>query len=102
MIVAFSRFHLGKRQSMKAFHYSTYRTEANVVKMPACLDVQGLTVANHQPSLAGTQWFSKSVVEKLYFPEVQGICQNVTGAKMVLLNHVVFRRKLVQKQADPS
>lgn len=64
-----------KEVKYESFPLLDYRTEANVVKIPAGLDVQGFTVVNHQSSLTRTQWFSESVVEKLYFPEVQGICQ---------------------------
>ena len=64
-----------KEIKYESFPLLDYRTEANVVKISTGLDIQGFTVANHQSSLTGAQWFSESVVEKLYFPEVQGICQ---------------------------
>jgi hypothetical protein len=64
-----------KEAKYESFPLLDYRTEANVAKIPAGLDILGFTVANHQSSLTGTQWFSESVVEKLNFPEVQGICQ---------------------------
>lgn len=55
---------------------------------------------DHQSAL--TRWFSESNTEKIYFPEVQALVKDVTGAKTVLINNATFRCKLITKQANPN
>jgi hypothetical protein len=81
---------------------NNYRTDPNIVKGAAGLDIQGFTVINHQLALTKDEWFPESNTEKIYCPEVQALVKEVTGVKMVLINNAAFHRKLITKQADPN
>ena len=79
-----------------------YRTDPNIVKGAAGLDVQGFTMVNHRSALTGDEWFTESDVEDIYFPEVEELVKKLTGAKTFLVNNAAFRRKQAKQQEDPK
>ena len=91
-----------KEVKLETLRLLDYRTDPNIVKGAAGLDVQGFTVVNHQSALTGDQWFTESDVENIYFSEVEELVRKLTGAKTFLVNNAAFRRKQTKQQEDPK
>jgi len=70
-----------------------YRSDKNLTKGPAGLDIHGFTVVSHSSALGGESWLGPEV-EEVYLKEVEELIKQVTGAKYALVNNVAFRRKL--------
>ena len=80
-----------------------FRTDPDIVRGPAGLDVQGFTYIAHESALAKSDgWYEGQNVEEIYLPEVEALICKVTGAKRAVVNNVAFRRREAEKQVDHS
>jgi hypothetical protein len=79
------------------------RTSPDIVRGAGGLDVQGFAYVNHTSKLAEKgDWFEGNNVEDIYFPEVIDLLCNATGAKHAAIVDCAFRRRLADKQVDPT
>lgn len=79
------------------------RTDPDIVKGPAGIDVQGFTLIKHRSALHNSdRWFTGQDFEEVYMPEVCDLVCKVTGAKKAIINNCAFRRRLADEQADPK
>ena len=76
------------------------RTDPNIVKGPAGLDVQGFAYIKHQSALTSQEWFTGMNIEEVYLPEMEKLLCEITGAKRAVTNNAAFRRRTADKQVD--
>ena len=76
-------------------------TVGTEVPIDVLLLLKAGTSDNHEYFIADMV-FEGQNVEAIYIPEVCDLICKVTGAKKAIVNNVVFRKKLVENQADPT
>lgn len=79
------------------------RTDENIVRGPASLDIQSFAYVNHHSALDDSgRWYIGQDIEEVYMPEVCDLICKVTGAKKAIIIDCAFRRRLEDKQQDPT
>jgi hypothetical protein len=73
-----------------------------IVQGPQGLDIQGFTYVKHQSAVDVDEWMHGENPEEVYVKEVEDLVGKVTGAKTVIVNHLGIRKRLAEKNADPS
>ncbi|OAG09721.1 uncharacterized protein CC84DRAFT_1235569 [Paraphaeosphaeria sporulosa] len=73
-----------------------------IVQGPEGLDVQGFAYVKHRSALDVDEWMNGENPEETYVKEVEDLVGKVTGAKKVVVNHLGIRKRLAEKNADPS
>lgn len=77
-------------------------TSEEIIQGPEGLDVQGFTYVKHKSALDEDAWLTGDNVEQVYVPEVEELVRQVTGAKKVVVNHLGIRKRLAEKNSDPT
>jgi hypothetical protein len=73
-----------------------------IIQGPEGLDIQGFTYVKHQSCLGEDDWLAGHNVEEKYVPEVEELVKQITGAKRVIVNHLGIRKRLSEKNNDPT
>lgn len=77
-------------------------SSSEIIQGPEGLDIQGFTYVQHKSVLDAEEWLTGNNVEEKYVPEVEELVRQVTGAKKVVVNHLGIRKRLSEKNNDPT
>lgn len=81
-----------------------FDTSDETVKGPAGLDVQGFTFIKHKSkvSAATESDLPDEVLENVYYPELEALMREITGASIVKVIFTVFRYECADFEASMS
>ncbi|KAK3620614.1 hypothetical protein LTR22_025515 [Elasticomyces elasticus] len=76
-----------------------FRTSEDITHGGTGIDTQGFTYIKRRSALSDSgRWFQEDDLERIYFPEVEKLLCELTGAKRAVVNNVAFRRKVASKE----